>query len=80
MESPALGDRYVAAYERLAGPVERLAFWQILAAGRAMPEYAEWAGFYRHAGRPELTDDVVRSRLQAFLSRAVASVRDGTGR
>jgi aminoglycoside phosphotransferase (APT) family kinase protein len=73
MEGPELADRYVAAYEAVAGPVADLARWQIVAAARAFADYREWAGFYRLAGRPDLTDALVRRRLQAFLSRAVAS-------
>lgn len=63
-EAPAI---FLAAYERAAGvSVPEMNLWDIHAGARAEDRVEEWAPNYAGVGRPDLTGEKLRSRLDAW--------------
>ncbi|HZQ36808.1 MAG TPA: phosphotransferase [Dehalococcoidia bacterium] len=61
------------AYEAAAGRrVDGLAWWDLAAVTRALPDPARWLPGYHGAGRRDLTAELLRGRLRAFADAALA--------
>ncbi len=68
-------DAFRSAYEGAAGRrVAGLAWWDLAAATRALPDPARWLPGYYGAGRRDLTAELLRARLRAFTDAALARV------
>lgn len=63
---------FLEAYEAAAGRrVPQLFFWDLLGALAALPDPARWLPGYHELGRPEITPEIVRERLHAFIEDAL---------
>jgi aminoglycoside phosphotransferase (APT) family kinase protein len=51
-------------------PVENLAFWELAASVRSMPDPAGWIPEWVALGHPGFDDTTVRKRLRGFIARA----------
>jgi aminoglycoside phosphotransferase (APT) family kinase protein len=71
-----LADQFVSAYERAAGQsVDDLAWWDLLACWRALPDVSAWLPAWQALVGPiELTASTVRARLNAFIADSLARV------
>lgn len=66
-------DAFLDAYEGAMGRhVAGLAWWDLAAVTRALPDPARWLPGYHGAGRRELTAELLRTRLRAFADAALA--------
>jgi aminoglycoside phosphotransferase (APT) family kinase protein len=66
-------DGVLRAYEEAAGRrVAGLAWWDLAAVTRALPDPARWLPGYHGAGRRDLTAELLRMRLRAFADAALA--------
>ena len=66
--SPTAADVFLRTYERAAGVrVDDVLDWDILAAARAESDVETWAPNYSGIGRPEITGDVLRTRLDDWI-------------
>jgi len=64
---------FLEAYEAAAGRrVAQLVLWDLAGALAAMPDPERWLPGYHDLGRPEITVELVRSRLRAFIADALA--------
>ena len=69
-ESP---DVFLRAYERAAGrAVPHLAFWDLLGVTLALPDPERWRPGYVDLGRADVTAQLMRDRLRAFIADALA--------
>lgn len=67
---------FLHAYEAAAGqPVSHLFVWDLLGAVPALPDPAKWLPGYHDLGRRDLTPDLMRARLCAFIDDALARAR-----
>ncbi|HZQ35193.1 MAG TPA: aminoglycoside phosphotransferase family protein, partial [Dehalococcoidia bacterium] len=65
-------DTFLDAYETDAGRrVAGIAWWDLAAATRALPDPARWLPGYHGTGRRELTAELLRTRLRAFAAAAL---------
>jgi aminoglycoside phosphotransferase (APT) family kinase protein len=68
-------DRFLRRYEELAGAkLERLGYWKVMAAARALQDYAKWVPVYRLFGATDVTVARTHRRLTEFLHSGLASV------
>ncbi len=68
-------DAFRSAYEKAAGwRVASLAWWDLAAVTRALPDPARWLPGYHGAGRRDLTAELLRARLRDFADAALARV------
>lgn len=78
LAGPEVPDRFLHAYERARRlRVQRLWFWDLLGALRAMPDPARWLPGYHGLGRTDLTADDMRVRLRGFIADAVGRASAG---
>ena len=67
-----IADRFLRCYRDASGlPMEGQWFWDLLAADRPMPDPSAWIPAWRALGNRNLTPQLVRRRLRAFIERAV---------
>lgn len=65
-------DRFLTAYESLAGPVADLPVWELGCAIRARAFSHYWLRSFHEGGRPQLTLPMLRRRLAVMAARALA--------
>jgi aminoglycoside phosphotransferase (APT) family kinase protein len=66
-------DVFLGAYEDARGEALRnLAFWDLLAATAAAPDPVQWLPGLHDLGRTDLTPELMRSRLRAFIADGLA--------
>lgn len=72
---PRAAEELVRAYEAAAGRRARqLAFWDLVAAQRPMPDPVVWFGGYAALGRADLTAPRLRANLRTFVHDALERV------
>ena len=72
---PAAPPLFTAAYEAARKmKVNELSLWDVAASLQAYPDPALWLPGWRDAGRDDLTPELIRSRLCAFVARALATI------
>jgi aminoglycoside phosphotransferase (APT) family kinase protein len=65
-------DRFLDLYESAAGArIQALFVWDLAGAWHALPDPAPWVAGYHDLGRTDLTVDLVRARLRAFIADAL---------
>jgi aminoglycoside phosphotransferase (APT) family kinase protein len=75
LAGPHAPDLFLHCYEEAAGvQVPRLARWDLLSVIRALPDPAAWVAGYHDFGRRDVTVDLARTRLRAFIADALARV------
>ena len=67
-------DRLRARYEARRGPLHAMAFWDLIAVLSAFRWLSDWVVGYREVGRSELTDDLARERMEAFVRAALRAL------
>ncbi|UPK76313.1 phosphotransferase [Nocardioidaceae bacterium SCSIO 66511] len=68
--SPAAADVFLSTYERAAGVrIHDVLEWDIQAGAQAEAVVETWAPNYRGIGRPEITAEVLRTRLDDWIAR-----------
>ncbi|HEY3111011.1 MAG TPA: phosphotransferase [Chloroflexota bacterium] len=73
---PEAPDLFLQAYERALGrAVPHLAFWDLVGVTAALPDPARWLPGYQDLGRTDLTPELMRARLRAFVADALARAR-----
>lgn len=66
-------DRFLRHYERIVGRrIEALAFWDLLAVARALPDVERWLPGYHDFGRTDISPTLMRKRHRAFIAQALA--------
>ena len=66
--------RFLAAYEARRGPLEAVPFWDLVSVLPAFRWLDDWAAGYREVGRTEITNEVARERLSAFVRAALRAL------
>jgi aminoglycoside phosphotransferase (APT) family kinase protein len=70
---PEAADAFLHAYQAAGGRhVERLFFWELLAATGAIESVEEWVKGYHDLGRTDLAPAEARTRLKRFAAEALA--------
>jgi aminoglycoside phosphotransferase (APT) family kinase protein len=73
LAGPETVDPFLHAYEAAAGRgVPDLAYWDLLGAARALPDPVKWLPGYHDLGRTDITPELMRDRLRAFVRDALA--------
>ena len=73
LAGPQAADPFLHAYEKAAGwRVPQLFFWDLLGAARALPDPVKWLPGYHDLGRTDITPELMRARLRAFVQDALA--------
>jgi aminoglycoside phosphotransferase (APT) family kinase protein len=67
-------DRLLARYEARRGKLGSMAFWDLVAILPAFRWLDDWAVGYREVGRDEITNEVARERLEAFVRKALRAL------
>jgi aminoglycoside phosphotransferase (APT) family kinase protein len=68
----SVANEFLSAYESAAGMrVPQLAVWDLLGASVAMPDPERWLPGFHELGRTDLTTEMVRERLTAFIDDAL---------
>ncbi len=66
-------DRFLRHYERIVGRrIEALAFWDLLAVARALPDVERWLPGYHDFGRTDISPALARKRHRAFIAQALS--------
>ncbi|MGH9893267.1 MAG: phosphotransferase family protein [bacterium] len=64
-------DRFLRHYERIVGQrIEALAFWDLLAVARALPDVERWLPGYHDFGRTDISPVLMQRRHRAFIAQA----------
>ena len=66
--------RLLAGYEARRGPLEAVPFWDLVSVLPAFRWLDDWAAGYREVGRTEITNEVARERLSAFVRSALRAL------
>lgn len=70
---PQAPDVFLAGYEAAAGRrVSHLFYWDLLGSLPALPDPVKWLPGYHDLGRTDITPDLMRDRLRAFVAGALA--------
>jgi aminoglycoside phosphotransferase (APT) family kinase protein len=67
-------DRLRARYEARRGPLQAMAFWDLIAVLSAFRWLSDWVVGYHEVGRSEITDDLARERLESFVRAALRAL------
>lgn len=68
-------DTFLRAYERARGRAMPWMFlWDVLNAWQSIPWLPVWVGPYHELGRPDITVEVLRSRLDQYVDQALSRV------
>ena len=77
MGRPDVAETFLRSYEEASGSrIPYLFFWDLLGASRALPDPERWLPGYQDFGRTDVTPELMRDRLHAFIANALA--RAGT--
>lgn len=69
--------QFLRHYEAAAGRrIEQRFFWDLLVATRPMPDPVIWLPGYHDAGFTEVTPDLLRTRLRAFIADALRRAQE----
>lgn len=80
LAGPHAPDLFLHCYEEASGiRVSQLFFWDLLGATHALPDPARWVAGYHDLGRMDLSVDLVRARLRAFIAGALARAAAADG-
>ena len=72
---PEAADLFLERYERTAGTVANLGFWELAAAARPLPEPAKWLLQLQLEGGREAAEQRLQRDFQAFVEAAIARAR-----